>query len=72
MDAATRRARRNSKHPELWTELAHELPTRVSWEIRIEGRVWKILNGKEYNIKAMCARKTTETGRSWTAHPVYW
>jgi hypothetical protein len=63
---------RTAKYRELAWELRNETLPKDKWEIRIDGRIWKALTGKEYNIKAMCERKTLETGKAWTAHPCHW
>lgn len=64
--------RTTAKYRELAWELRNEtLPTN-KWEIYIDGRIWKALTGKEYNIKEMCARKTAETGKNWTAYRCDW
>lgn len=62
---------RTAKYRELVHELRHEVPMGPTrYAIKIDGKIWKIVTGKEFNIKEMCARKTRETGREWVA--VYW
>jgi hypothetical protein len=61
---------RTGKYRELAWELRNEVVIATRWAVSIDGRHWKTLDGKEYNIKAMCERKTAETGKTWKASPV--
>jgi hypothetical protein len=64
---------RTEKYRELAWELRNEIVIATRWAVYIDGRYWKTLDGKEYNIKEMCKRKTADTGKEWKveAVPVY-
>lgn len=66
-----------TKHPELWWELRNEVAAQryTDYPVSIDGKYWKTFAGRKYThgwVKALCERKTVETGKTWTFNELKW